>query len=328
MRTIISAALAALVFAVVPACSGGDGGSGGGGSSKVKANKLAQLDPAEARQRIMQTGYPVNADGLRTAVDYLDADSVALFIAAGLNVDDMAGALSWPVEGTQRYHNPKFPAQLENYIDDPSYRSILATMFDAGLTPNDALVGIGPSQYASRYTTSLFAESLRIGNEDFINFLRSYNSDWNEKPGCYQKQTGCDNPGSLASFLFYAGTRTELWPLDTALQAYDRFRALGIEPVSSGEDADPYLMAVLAYQKHFWSPDSPEIDALWQEVGSPRPILPYGKSIEEEARLTNPDKVMFTIEGSQREYLTDKVFPCIAANGDDYYACLESPPAE
>ena len=325
MKTYLTAALAALALVALPACSGGDGNSGAG---KSAASKLAKLEPAEARQKLMESGYPINQSGFRQAVDYLDADAVGLFIAAGFDTNAMADALSWPVEGTQRYHNPKFPAQLETSYTAPSYRTILATMFENGLTPNEPIFSIGASKFASRYTSSVFAEALRIGDDDFISFLRTFESDWDTRPGCYQHNPRCRNTGTMSGWLFYAPVRTEVWSLEAAFDAYERLKALGIAQPAAGEDSDPYLMAVIAYRKHLWSRDNADVDALWQAAGSPRPVLPYGTSIEEAARKADPDKVMFTATGSQGAYLVDKVFPCIADNGGDYYACLESPPEE
>jgi len=321
MNRYIMAALAALAILVVPACSGGS--NEGAGSSKSAASKLLQLDPPEARQKLMEAGYTLDQNGFREAVDFLDADSVGLFIAAGFDSNAMADALSYPVNRAQAYEESKLPAQLENYYADPAYRSILATMFEGGLSPNEPLSGFG-------YTTSLFAESLRIGDQEFIDFLRGYEADWSTKPGCYQHNPRCKNPGTMAGWLFYIPGRTKSWSLEAAFDAYERLIALGVAEPADGDNSDPYLMASIAFNKFLWELDNPDVDALWQAVGSPRIILPYGTSVEDEARDSDPDRAMGS-RGSrllQREYLLDQVFPCIADNGGDYYACLESPPEE
>ena len=327
MKLYVRAALTALSLALVSACSaGGD----------TASNKLAELEPAEARQRLMESGYAIDQNGFRQAVDYLDADAVALYVAVGMGPDAMADALSWPVEGVSQYHNPKFPGQLEESYDNPAYRSILATMFENGISPNEPLLGIGPSRFASRYTTSLFAESLRLGDEELISFLREFEADWDAKPGCYQHNPRCRNPGTMAAWLFYIPGRTEVWTLESSLAAYERLQALGADtPSDSAEDAgaaseDPYLMAALAYHKTYWSPENAQIDAMWQDVGSPRIIVPYGTDIAAEKRASDPDQARFASGrvATQKKYLLDKVFPCIADNDEDYYACLESPPAD
>ena len=89
MKKLVSAVLAALMLAAVPACSAGDdtGGSnsvsgetGGKTAAKTpKENKLAELSPAEARQQLMERGYTLDQNGFREAVDFLDPDAVALF---------------------------------------------------------------------------------------------------------------------------------------------------------------------------------------------------------------------------------------------------------
>jgi len=321
MKHYIIAAMAALTIMLVPACSGGS--DAGGGAAKSAASKLAKLEPPEARQKLMESGYTLDQNGFREAVDFLDADAVALFIAAGFDTNAMADALSYPVNRAQAYEESKLPAQLETNYADPAYRAILSTMFENGFSPTEPLSGYG-------YTTTLFVESLRIGDEDFIEFLRGYEADWTTKPGCYQHNPRCKNPGSTAGWLFYIPGRTKSWSLDAAFDAYERLKALGLAEPASGEDSDPYLMASITFNKFLWELDNPDVDALWQAVGSPRIILPYGTSVEDEARDSDPDRAMGS-SGSrlmQREYLLDKVFPCIAENGDDYYACLESPPAE
>ncbi|WP_084398797.1 hypothetical protein [Henriciella aquimarina] len=335
MKTYISAACAALVLAVIPACSGGEGGGNSG------ASKLAQLDPPEARQRLMENGYMIDQNGFREAVDYLDADTAALFIAMGFDTNAMADALSYPVNRMQTYDEAKLRAHLEANLGEPAYRAILATMFENGMPPSETL--------EAPYTTSLTAEALRLGDEDFIGFLGKHDADWNAKPGCYQHHPRCKNHGTMAGWLFYIPA-TRSWTLEESLDAYERLQGLtGDEEAgddTTGEtSADPYLMAAIAYHKFLWSADNADVDALWQEVGSPRPIMPYGQTVEEEAQNNTPlkssgnpdwDKNSKALRGlsnsgkmsSQRRYLNNEVFGCIADNGGDYYACLENPPAE
>lgn len=335
MKTYISAACAALVIAVIPACSGGEGGGSSG------ANKLAQLDPPEARQRLMESGYTLDQNGFREAVDFLDPDAVALFIAAGFDTNAMADALSYPVNRAQAYEESKLPGQLEANYADPAYREILSTMFQNGMPPSEPL--------NAGYTSSLTAEGLRLGDQGFIDLLTENGADWNAKPGCYQHHPRCKNAGTMAGWLFYIPA-TRSWELESSLEAYERLQGL-TDDESAGDDtagetsADPYLMAAIAYHKFLWSADNADVDALWQEVGSPRPIMPYGQRIDEEAQNNTPlessgnpdwDKNSQALRGlsnsgkmsRQRSYLNDKVFRCIADNGGDYYACLENPPAE
>ena len=333
MKKLVSAVLAAFLLAAVPACSAGDdaGGSnsvsgetGGKTAAKMpKKNKLAELSPAEARQQLMERGYTLDQNGFREAVDFLDPDAAALFVALGFDVNAMADALSYPVNRAGAYEESKLPGHLEANLSDPAYRAILATMFQHGFSPTEPVRG-------EASTTSLFAESLRIGDDDFISFLRGFDADWVTKPGCYQHNPRCRNEGTLDGWLFYIPDREPSWDVDTALAAYARLTDLGMAQPVAGEDSDPYLMASLAFQKFLWVPDNAEVDALWQQVGSPRIILPYGTSVEDEARSADPDKAMFAsgARSGQRKYLLDKVFNCIADNGDDYWACLESPPAE
>lgn len=339
MKHYLVAAMAALTIILVPACSGGS--DAGGGPAKSAASKLAKLEPPEARQKLMESGYTLDQNGFREAVDFLDANGVALFIAAGFDPNAMADALSYPVNRTQAYEESKLPAQLETNYADPAYRAILSTMFENGFSPSEPL--------RAPYTTSLTADALRLGDEDFIDFLGKHSADWNAKPGCYQHNPRCKNPGSMAGWLFYIPA-TRSWTLEESLDAYERLQSLtgeeGAADHTTGEtSADPYLMAAIAFHKFLWSADNADVDTLWQAVGSPRPILPYGTKVGDEAQNNKPieptgnpdwDKNSKALRGlsnsgkmsSQRSYLLDKVFPCIAENGDDYYACLESPPAE
>ncbi|WP_084420905.1 hypothetical protein [Henriciella litoralis] len=331
----ISIALAALAIVVVPACSGGEGG----GPGKTEANKLAQLDPPEARNRIMENGYQPDQQGFRESVDYLDADTAALFIAAGYDANAMADALSYPANRAGAYEEPKLPANLNANFADPAYRSILATMFENGFAPSEPL--------QAGTTTSLTAEALRLSDQDFIDFLDKHGADWNAKPGCYQHNPRCKNPGTMAGWLFYAPTATKAWTLEDALAAYGRLQTLTSDDADTSDEtsADPYLMAAIAYHKFLWSADNAEVDTIWQAAGSPRVILPYGKSVEKEAQNNTPlkptgnpdwdknDKALRGLsnmgkQNRQRRYLLDQVFGCIADNGGDYYACLENPPAE
>lgn len=331
MRTYITTAITMMAIATFAACSGGEGTS---------SSKLAKLDPPEARQKLMESGYSLDQQGFREAVDYLDPDGVALFIAAGYDANAMADALSYPVNRMQNYDEAKLPGHLEANLAEPGYRAILATMFDNGFTPSEPL--------RAPYTTSLTAEALRLGDEDFIDFLGKHGADWTAKPGCYQHNPRCKNPGSMAGWLFYVPTATKTWTLESALDAYGRLEGLQGETDDESTDdasADPYLMAAIAYHKFLWSADNADVDALWQAVGSPRPILPYGTKVEDEAQNNTPlkssgnpewDKNSKALRGlsnsgkmsSQRSYLNDEVFGCIADNGGDYYACLENPPAE
>lgn len=322
MKKLVSAALAAIILAAVPACSGGKD-AGNGGAAAPKENKLAKVEPAEARQQLMERGYQIDQNGFRETVDFLDPDGAALFIAAGFDINAMADALSYPVNRAGAYEESKLPAHLEANLADESYRAILAAMFQNGFTPTEPV-------RAEASTTSLFAESLRIGDDDFISFLRAFEADWSAKPGCYQHDPDCRNPGTLDGWLFYIPDREPSWDIDKAIAAYGRLKDLGLAKPLAGEASDPYLMASLAFQKFLWARDHAEIDALWQEAGSPRIILPYGTDVEDEARSADPEKAMFYsgARSRQRSYLIDKVYPCIADNGDDYWACLETPPAE
>ncbi|MCK5747225.1 MAG: hypothetical protein KAH44_13470, partial [Oricola sp.] len=256
MKKLVSAVLAALMLAAVPACSAGDdtGGSnsvsgetGGKTAAKTpKENKLAELSPAEARQQLMERGYTLDQNGFREAVDFLDPDAVALFVALGFDVNAMADALSYPVNRAGAYEESKLPGHLEANLADPAYRAILATLFQNGFSPMEPV-------RAEASTTSLFAESLRIGDDDFISFLRGFDADWVTKPGCYQHNPRCRNEGTLDGWLFYIPDREPSWDVDTALAAYARLTDLGMAQPVAGEDSDPYLMASLAFQKFLWA---------------------------------------------------------------------------
>ncbi|MBX3491944.1 MAG: hypothetical protein KF899_03235 [Parvibaculum sp.] len=295
------------------------------GLTSCSDDSAANVDPTEARSRLVAAGYNIDQEGFRHAVDLLDATSVELFIAAGFNVNAMSDALSYPVRGQARYHYQKMPRFLEDNIGNESFRKIVRAMLDNGLKPTDALSAYdGSSRGLPFYTTSLWAESLRLGDDDFIKLLRKYDGDWLAMPNCYQKRPDCRHLGSLAGWIFLMPGRrlgNNIWDIDDALAAYNRLEQMQLLNVAETEEADRFLMASIAYQRFLWTENRPEIEAIWKKVGSPRPIMPFGKRSE----LTQP-AVMEKIReyGRYNDYLRDKVFPCLADN--TYAVCAETPP--
>ena len=297
--------------------------------SACSDQELTKVEPQDARKRLTETGYSIDQEGFRQAVDGLDAAAAQMFIAAGFNVDAMADAITYPVKGTSRYHQPKLPLFLEDFYRDDSFREILVAMFDNGFSPTEPILGFAGGGMFPYYTTNLMAEALRLGDEEFIGFLREYGGDFNVSPGCFQHRPDCSVHGSLAGWIFHVPQRNlqnGIWSLDDAIAAYGLMKANGLlaaTPASDGaSDHDPFLMASIAYQKFFWAPNDAQIDALWQEVGKPRPILPYGM----RWKMTDPAE-RNNIAGSKdfRDYLVEKAFPCLEVN--DYVACVEAPPA-
>lgn len=310
---VIGFAVAAVLVAVLSACS---------------EQKLSEIDPQEARKQLTETGYEINQNGFRQAVDRLDVTAAQMFIAAGFDINAMADALAYPVEGNSRYHQPKMPAFLAEHYQDDSFRKILISMFENGFSPAEPVFAYDGGGAFPYYTTNLMAEALRLGDGEFVSFLRGYDADFSVSPGCFQRRPDCSVSGSLAGWMFYMPRRNlknDIWSLGEALAAYRMMEEQGLLATTQEMDGesrkDPYLAASIAYQKFFWAPDNVQVDALWQQLGKPRPILPYGM----RWKMADP-KERRNIAGSRdfQDYLVKKAFPCLDSR--DYVDCVESPP--
>tara|TARA_B100001179_G_scaffold168971_1_gene124703 strand:+ start:754 stop:1755 length:1002 start_codon:yes stop_codon:yes gene_type:complete len=307
----------------------------------------ADMDPAEARAKLTEQGLAVTQDGLRGAVDMNDADAVGMYVATGFDRADLIDALSYAPTVPGDSNNPKLPGPIEANYADPAYRDMLQVMFDAGVSPSDTLfANDNQGRGFSNFNTSLIAEALRIGDQDFLDFLAKQDADWTAPPRCYGDNPRCAKLGTLSSWLFYIPTKAgNVWSMDDSIAALKKLREMGLgyddaqaqgEGQAAGDWADPYLKAILAYHHTLWSPDDARIAALWREAGSPQPILAEGWDIEAEKQGpadARRDRAMekwdnlgdLTRKGRQRTYLREAVYACLAERG--YEACRANPPA-
>ena len=329
MKSMIGS-LAAGAMLALAACSGGS---------------TADMDPAEAREKLTGQGLAVTQEGLRGAVDMNDADAVGMYIATGFDAAELRDALSYAPTIPGDSNNPKLPGPIEAGAGDPAYHAMLQVMFDAGVTPSDTLfANDGQGRGFSNFNTSLIAEALRIGNEDFIDFLARQDADWTAPPRCYGDNPQCEKLGTLSSWLFYIPMKAgRVWTIDDSFAALDRLRTrkLGYDAApdddrgGDGAWADPYLKAILAYHHALWNPEDARIAALWREAGSPEPILAEGWEVASQRQqpidqskskglrawdeLANSGRM-----GRQIDYLRNDVYRCLAAG--TYEACVANPP--
>jgi len=218
-----------------------------------------ELSPIEARKALVELGYAVDEGGFYQAVRLIDVHAAKLFLAAGFDKKWSASVLEAVAS------EKEFASFIKEHNSEESFRELLTVLFKGKLTPTSELTAAaqsGDERY--RYGTSLWLISLRLGLDDFREFLLQHEGNWHSAPG--------EESLTLPAYILYLSTKvgdSGVWGIEEALRTIDRYLATGKAPEGYALSQDRFFQAVIGFHKYYWSEHNNEVRRLWLEAGSP-----------------------------------------------------------